>query len=165
MNVYLTSGTYDYLRTIQEDHPEQPVFLMNGEDNTVAYTEGDNIFQEPHVYEVVDQEGTFEHSGYVVMNNIPVTDEGRPLFEDRFKNRAGAIEDSPGFQAIRILRPTQGNTYTVLTLWKDVQSFEDWKNSQAFEKAHKNSGPQSEEKPSYVAGPAYLTKYHVIGEE
>lgn len=161
MSVYMTSGTYDYLAALKEKHPEQSVYLLQGEDNTVAYTEGKNIFDEARAYEIVDQEGTLQNEGYVVMNNIPVTDEGRPLFEDRFKQRAGAIEDSPGFQSIRILRPVQGNTYIVLTLWQDVQSFEDWKNSQAFQKAHQNNGPQSKEKPSYVAGPAYLTKYHM----
>ena len=161
MSVYLTSGTYDYLKGIQEEHGEDTVFLMQGEEKTLAYTEKDNVFQEPFVYEVVDKVGSMQHSGFVIMNNIPVTDEGRPIFEDRFKNRAGAVEDSPGFQAVRILRPTEGNTYVVLTQWDSVDSFENWKNSQSFQKAHQNSGPQSKEKPSFAAGPAYLTKYHM----
>lgn len=160
----MTSGTYDYLSSVKKDHPNQEILLMQEVDNTVAYTEGDNVFSEPHTYEIVDGEGTFESDGYIVMNNIPVTDEGRPLFEDRFKNRAGAIHESPGFQALRILRPGEGNTYIVMTQWKDEKSFEDWKNSQAFERAHKNSGPQSKEKPSFSAGPAYLTKYTMTSE-
>ncbi|QST00740.1 antibiotic biosynthesis monooxygenase [Pontibacillus sp. ALD_SL1] len=160
MNVYMTLGTYDYLASLTEKH-DQKIFLMQGESSALAYTEGENIFQEPRSYETVDHQGELQEEGFVVMNNIPVTDEGRPLFEDRFKNRAGAIEDSPGFQAIRILRPEEGNTYVVFTQWKDESSFEDWKNSQAFQKAHKNSGPQSTEKPSFSAGPAYLTKYHM----
>ncbi|MCD5324982.1 MULTISPECIES: antibiotic biosynthesis monooxygenase family protein [Pontibacillus] len=160
MNVYMTLGTYDYLASLAEKN-DQKIFIMQGENSALAYTEGENIFQEPRSYETVDHQGELQEEGFVVMNNIPVTDEGRPLFEDRFKNRAGAIEDSPGFQAIRILRPAEGNTYVVFTQWKDESSFEDWKNSQAFQKAHKNSGPQSKEKPSFSAGPAYLTKYHM----
>ncbi|KGX84737.1 antibiotic biosynthesis monooxygenase family protein [Pontibacillus litoralis] len=162
MKIFLTSGTYDYLQSIQQNHPNQQIYLMQGEGNTKAYAEGDNPFDEALTYEIVDQVNDFQHHGYVVMNNIPVTDEGRPIFEDRFKNRAGAIENTPGFLALRILRPLQGNTYTVLTLWKDEQSFEEWKTSQAFDKAHKNNGPHKKEKPGYIAGPSYLTKYHVI---
>lgn len=160
MTVYMTKGTYDYLEKVKNENPDQDILVMQEDaESALAYTEGDDVFSEPLKYEIVDGEGSFQSKGYVVMNNIPVTDEGRPLFEDRFKNRAGAIHKSPGFQALRILRPTQGNTYIVMTQWKDMKSFEDWKNSQAFQKAHKNSGPQSQEKPSFSAGPAYLTKY------
>ena len=53
----------------------------------------------------------------IVLNNIPVTPEGRPLFEARFKNRAGKIENQPGFKALRVLRPKDSDTYIVLTLW------------------------------------------------
>ncbi|KGX83778.1 antibiotic biosynthesis monooxygenase family protein [Pontibacillus marinus] len=165
MSVYMTSGTYEYLKSIQEKHGESTVLLMQGEDKTLAYTEEENIFQEPFVYEIVDQVGEMQEQGFVIMNNIPVTDEGRPLFEDRFKNRAGSVEDSPGFQAIRILRPTQGNTYIVLTQWDSVDSFEKWKNSQSFQKAHQNSGPENKEKPPFVAGPAYLTQYNMVKDE
>ncbi|KGX92620.1 hypothetical protein N781_14940 [Pontibacillus halophilus JSM 076056 = DSM 19796] len=162
MNVYMTKGTTDYLSKLQANASES-IWLMQNEDGALAYYEGDNNpFQEPLTYEVVDHVNELKQEGYVVLNNIPVTDEGRPIFEDRFKNRAGAIEDTPGFQAIRILRPTGGDqTYVVFTQWKDELSFLDWKESQAFQKAHRNNGPQSKEKPSYIAGPSYLTKYHM----
>jgi len=164
MNVYMTSGTYEYLKSIQEKHSDQNVFLMQGEEKSLAITENENVFQEPFVYEIVDQVGTMQEKGFVVMNNIPVTDEGRPIFEDRFKNRAGSVEDSPGFQALSILRPTQGNTYVVLTQWASVENFEDWKNSQSFQKAHQKSGSESKEKPPFAAGPAYVTKYSMDSE-
>lgn len=102
------------------------------------------FFEEGREYEIVDSVGSLQPKGYVVMNNIPVADEGRPVFEDRFKNRAGNVENMEGFQAIRILRPVKGNTYVVLTQWRNAQDFEDWKNSQSFEQAHKNSGPKHE---------------------
>lgn len=165
MSVFMTSGTYEYLKSIQDKHQDGTVFLMQGEDKTLAYTEEENVFQEPFEYEVVDKVGTVKETGYVVMNNIPVTDEGRPIFEDRFKNRAGSVEDSPGFQAVRILRPTSGNTYIVFTQWDSAQSFEDWKNSQSFQKAHKSSGPENKEKPPYIAGPSYITQYRMVHEE
>lgn len=117
MNVYMTNGTVDYLSAIQKQYPDQSIFLLENEESGLAYYEGEEelIFKEGRVYETVDFSGEVLSSGFVVMNNIPVRDEGRPIFEDRFKNRAGKIEEMPGFQAIRILRPKQGNTYIVFT--------------------------------------------------
>ncbi|MFD1017774.1 antibiotic biosynthesis monooxygenase family protein [Thalassobacillus hwangdonensis] len=163
MKVSMTNGTLNYLAKLENKHPEATIFLMQSEDKTLAYTEGEaQVFEEGRDYEVVDAVGDVKKDGFVVMNNIPVRDEGRPVFEDRFKNRAGGVEKMDGFQAIRILRPVSGNTYIVFTQWRNEQSFENWKNSQSFENAHKNSGPQHKEKPSFIDGNAYITKYHMI---
>ena len=70
------------------------------------------------------------------MNNIPVTEEGRPLLEYRFKNRAGLIESEPGFIAIRVLRPIKSDTYVILTVWQKESDFLKWTNSKSFHQAH-----------------------------
>lgn len=165
MNVYMTNGTVDYLSAIQKQYPDQSIFLLENEESGLAYYEGEEelIFKEGRVYETVDFSGEVLSSGFVVMNNIPVRDEGRPIFEDRFKNRAGKIEEMPGFQAIRILRPKQGNTYIVFTQWKDKESFENWKESQSFRKAHQHS--RSQQGPSFSAGPSYITMYSMVAPD
>ncbi|MBM7554114.1 antibiotic biosynthesis monooxygenase family protein [Thalassobacillus pellis] len=168
MKVSMTNGTLNYLAKLDKEHPEASLLFMQDEDKTLAYYEGDtSIFEEGRDYEIVDAVGEIQNSGFVVMNNIPVSHEGRPVFEDRFKNREGGVEKMDGFQAIRILRPLQGNTYVVLTQWRNEQSFENWKNSQSFEKAHKNSGPNHEKKPSFMDGQPYITQYSMVqfGEE
>ncbi|MYL51175.1 antibiotic biosynthesis monooxygenase [Halobacillus litoralis] len=164
MKVSMTNGTLNYLSKLSQQHPEASLFFMQDQDKTVAYYEGEDtsIFEEGRNYETVDHVGTMQSNGYVVMNNIPVSDEGRPVFEDRFKKRAGNVENREGFQAIRILRPLKGNTYVVLTQWRSEQDFEDWKNSKSFDEAHKKSGPQHQKKPSFIDGDAYITKYQMI---
>lgn len=163
MKVSMTNGTMNYLSKLSQQHPEDSLFFLQDNDKTVAYHEGEtSIFDEGREYETVDYVGTVQKTGYVVMNNIPVSDEGRPVFEDRFKKRAGNVENREGFQAIRILRPLKGNTYVVFTQWRSEQDFEDWKNSQSFEDAHKNSGPKHHKKPSFIDGDAYITKYQMI---
>ncbi|MFQ3543799.1 antibiotic biosynthesis monooxygenase [Halobacillus rhizosphaerae] len=163
MKVSMTNGTANYLAKLAQQHPDAGLLFMQDHDKTVAYYEGEDlsIFEEGRNFEVVDATGSLLETGYVVMNNIPVSYEGRPVFEDRFKNRAGQVENREGFQAIRILRPLKGNTYIVLTQWRNAQDFEDWKNSQSFDEAHKNSGPKHTKKPSFIDGPAYITKYHM----
>ncbi len=57
----------------------------------VHETDGDTIFKEGHAYEVLDASANLADSGFAVLNNISVTDEGRPLFEQRFSQRARLI--------------------------------------------------------------------------
>jgi heme oxygenase (mycobilin-producing) len=100
------------------------------------------------------------------LNNIPVTDEGRPLFEDRFLNRPRMIENEPGFVAIRVLRPLSSNTYTILTVWENEGAFENWQKSKAYEHTHKKRGTEAgidSAKPNIFESASYVTKYY-IGE-
>lgn len=160
----MTNGTVDFLQKLQQKHPEANMLVMENANGGLAYYEGNNddLFEEERVYETVDQVGELKPDGYVVMNNIPVTDEGRPIFEDRFKNRKGNIEGMPGFTALRILRPLQSSTYVVLTQWEDANSFQNWKSSQAFEQAHQNTDAHKRDRPSFSAGPAYVTQYNLV---
>ncbi|WP_082234703.1 antibiotic biosynthesis monooxygenase family protein [Halobacillus massiliensis] len=164
MNVSMTNGTLNYLVKLADEHKQDKVFVMQYQDKASAYYEGEisSFFKEGRDYEIVEKVGEVQSSGFVVMNNIPVSDEGRPVFEDRFKKRIGQVENMEGFQAIRILRPKKGNTYVVFTQWRNEQDFEDWKNSKEFEQAHQNSGPQHKQKPSFIDGKPFITKYHMV---
>lgn len=165
MYVYFTTGTTDFLEKIANKHPDQHMVLMENENHglLIHETEGNTVFNAPRSYEVIDTAGNLDGGGFIVMNNIPVTDEGRPLFEYRFKNRAGQIEKEPGFTAIRVLRPLKDNTYVILTMWQAEKFFTDWQNSNSFKKAHsKPSGASGEEKqPNIFAGPSFVTKYYL----
>ncbi|MFC3210430.1 antibiotic biosynthesis monooxygenase family protein [Planomicrobium okeanokoites] len=168
MNLFMTTGTYEYMKKMREKHPEETMVVMQGENTTLILheTEGKSIFQTPRRYEVVDGTGEFKEKGFFVFNNIPVTDEGRPIFEHRFKNRAGAIENEPGYVAFRVLRPLDSDTYVVLTEWESPAFFEKWKESQAFSKAHSKSEEAPASKPANIfAGSSYVTTYSAKPED
>ncbi|MCI2253496.1 antibiotic biosynthesis monooxygenase [Domibacillus sp. 8LH] len=169
MNVFITTGTYDFLKTIQKKHSKENILLMDGAQGAalVHETSGKTVFSTPRRYEVVDASGELVNRGYVVLNNIPVTDEGRPLFEHRFKNRAGAIENQPGFLSIRVLRPIKSDTYVIFTQWEDSASFENWKSSQAFNEAHKKRGTEGglDKKPNIFSGESYVTTFTIPNEQ
>ncbi|OLN23805.1 antibiotic biosynthesis monooxygenase [Domibacillus antri] len=169
MNVYITSGTYDFLKTIKKKHAGEKMVLMDGTESAalVHETNGKSVFESPRRYEIVDAAGDMAERGYAVLNNIPVTDEGRPLFEHRFKNRAGAIENEPGFIAIRVLRPLNSDTYVIFTQWEDVKAFENWKTSDAYSQAHKKRGTEEglDKRPNIFSGPSYLTTYTIPSED
>ncbi|WP_026692669.1 antibiotic biosynthesis monooxygenase family protein [Peribacillus kribbensis] len=170
MNFFITSGTADYLNVLKNKNAEENMIVLNGLDNALLLheTPKDTVFSTPRRYEVVDSKGELAQHGFVVMNNIPVTDEGRPIFEYRFKNRAGLIENEPGFIAIRVLRPTNSDTYVILTQWEGESSFSNWQNSQSFAQAHAKkggSGEQDAPQQTIFSGSSYVTKYAVYEEE
>lgn len=161
MNAYMTNGTFDFLKKLRDDYPAINFYYMSGDSSTLVYYEASSksIFSAGRSYEAIIENGDLQESGFVVMNNIPVTEEGTAVFEDRFKQRQQNVESMPGFQAFRLLRPKKGNTYVVLTQWASEDDFENWKNSDQFKKAHKDGGTKP---PAYFADRPFITSYQMI---
>ena len=87
---------------------------------------------------------------YVVMNVLTVPEGRGEVFEQRFANRAGMVENSPGFEHFELLRPVEGtDQYLVYTRWATRADFEAWQSSQAFESGHKGAS-----RPTPEGGPA-----------
>ncbi len=163
MFLYITSGTADYMEKIRKKYVDkETMIILHGSSNSILLHETDkkSLFATPRKYEVIDQVNTLEQKGYFVLNNIPVSDEGRPVFEQRFLNRARAIETEPGFIAFRLLRPLDSDTYIVLTQWTGPNSFEAWKNSQSFKNAHsKPDSAPGVKKQNIFNAASYITTY------
>ncbi len=76
-----------------------------------------------------------------VMNRIFVNPDFAEQFEERFRSRAGLVDEMPGFVSNQVLRPVMpGDPYIVLTLWESRAHFEGWTNSEAFKQGHARSG-------------------------
>ena len=78
----------------------------------------------------------------IVRINVLEVPEGRgEVLEQRFWQRAGEVEKTPGFESFELLRPTDGsNRYYVYTRWESEEAFESWMNSQRFEEGHARAG-------------------------
>ncbi|WP_108671898.1 antibiotic biosynthesis monooxygenase family protein [Peribacillus acanthi] len=166
MFVHITSGTFDFLRKKRDQHRDENMLLLQNAESTFLVHESNDkksFFSSPRSYEHVDAVGELKQKGFIVMNNIPVSKEGRPIFEHRFKNRPGQIENQPGFWAIRILRPLHSDTYIILTQWENEKSFNEWQNSQSFSHAHgqKQDGQEASSTTTIFSGSSYVTKYIV----
>ncbi len=138
MNIYMTSGTPEFMENLKEKFAGKGLIAMHGHGNSLLLheTEGKTVFQTPRRYEVVGSSGSLSKNGYFVFNNIPVTDEGRPVFELRIKDNAGAVESELGFIAFRLLRPLDTDTYIIMTEWSESTYYTRWKNSSSFKEAH-----------------------------
>jgi heme-degrading monooxygenase HmoA len=161
--LYITTGTTDYLKKVKDMHANETMLLLeSGEDAVLIHeTDGETVFKEPRCYEVIDAVGELG-GAFVVCNNIPVTDEGRPLFEYRFQQRARLIEHEPGFVAIRVLRPLSNDTYIIMTLWEGKEHFEHWQRSKAFAKAHEQRKEEQQSQQKIFPRPSYVTTYSVV---
>lgn len=74
---------------------------------------------------------------FVAINVLTVPPPMREMLEQRFANRAGAIDEMPGFEAFELLRPAEGqDAYFVYTRWESREAFEGWMSSQAFGQGH-----------------------------
>lgn len=138
------------------------IYLVDGEESTVLFEgEGGAAPQGFEAFEVLNAVGDINDGYFAVFNNIPVTEEGREMFESRFRNRAGKVEEEPGFAAIRVLRPLSSDTYIILTMWKDEASFKDWQASESYGQAHAKRGTAEgiDKKPNIFARPSFVKTY------
>ncbi|WP_368505503.1 antibiotic biosynthesis monooxygenase [Alkalihalophilus sp. As8PL] len=131
------------------------------EEAPLYYVERPTESQEGDMYTFLSAKGQLPPQGFVVMNNIPVTETGRAAFEERFNNRAGLVEEEPGFKAIRILRPESTDTYIVMTIWDNHESFTKWQESNAYKHAHKKRGTKEGLNTSIFPRPSFVTTYTI----
>lgn len=169
MNIYLTSGTTDFMETLRKRHSNESMIVMNGSGNSVLLheTAGKTLFATPRSYEVLSSSGTLKEEGFFALNNIPVTDEGRPVFEHRLLSRIDQIENEQGFIAFRLLRPVESDTYIVLTQWTNKGDFKSWEKSDTYKTVHESneSGAGLDKMPHIFTSAAYVTTYKTTQDD
>ncbi len=163
MNIYMTSGTPAFMETLRDKYPKEMIIAMHAGTNSllVHETTGKTVFQTPRRYEVLASSGALDDNGFFVLNHVPVTDEGRPIFEHSFKERTHALDNTLGFIAFRLLRPLQSDTYIVMTEWTSNTYYEMWKNSPSFHDAHLTGHAEAgiNSTPHLFTSAAFVTSY------
>lgn len=128
MNFYITSGTSDFMEKLITKFKKEAMYILYGIGETLLLheTEKKTVFQTPRKYEVIGKRNEIEQTGFFVLHHIPISDEGRPVFERYFLERIQGIEKKPGFIAFRLLRPKKSETYIFLSQWTSKNSYEVW---------------------------------------
>jgi heme oxygenase (mycobilin-producing) len=163
MNVYITTGTFEYLKGIEMRYPSESMVTMGNEDSALLLheTSKTSVFKEPRKYEVVGSSGLIGKEGFVVMNNIPIAEESRPLFEHQFKDLPSLLKKEMGLIAIRVLRPLSSNTYLILTIWESALTYEDRKT--LFDSELKKRYEKVNHSNIFTSAP-YVSKYSIPAE-
>lgn len=162
MKLFKWVGNAQNAQDILDSLSNQSFVHLKHDEETLILQEAESAdFDCTEAFEVLDQTGDLLEGRFAVLNNIPVTEGGRELFEQRFQNRAGLIEQEPGFVAIRVLRPLDSDTYVILTMWENEDSFKNWQQSQAYEKAHAKRGTDQgiDKRPNIFPRPSFVTTY------
>jgi|SRR5580700_10077174 len=82
------------------------------------------------------------------INAITVSEGSGDELAHRFAQRAGAVDQAPGFEGFELLRPTDGKaTWFVVTRWKDEASFLAWTASPAFAHGHRGAAGSDGQAP------------------
>ncbi|KRG16698.1 heme-degrading monooxygenase HmoA [Lederbergia galactosidilyticus] len=136
MYMYITAGTYSYLKKLEEQHPSEKMMLMQNIRTVELWHETDKntLFQSPRKYETIDTLGHFASEGFIACHYVPVRDENRPLFEYNFENKLSLIEKEEGLLAGRILRPLSSEVYIIMTMWQSERNYVRWEKSSTFTK-------------------------------
>lgn len=135
MYFYSTSGTPEFMETIQAKHSDLNMLLLFGQGNSLLMYETDkkkSVFATPRKFEVIDGRGEFEHRGFIGIENIPVVDESRPVFEQAVKKSVASLHQDSSCIAFRVLRPIKAETYLIITQWAGPASYDVWKQSSAY---------------------------------
>ncbi|MEK4801373.1 antibiotic biosynthesis monooxygenase family protein [Oceanobacillus sp. FSL K6-0118] len=162
MKAHMTNGTLDFLLKLEEKHPNISFHFMTSNSGALAYYENSDkkVFSAGRTYEIVKQSGNFIKKAYIVMNTITVYEEDQNVFEDRIKNRlVNKIDDC---HAYRFLKPVKGNKFVILTVWKSVENYNNWKKSQRFQDAQKILHAET---PAYPSDLPFTTSYFLYEKE
>ncbi|MHA6260196.1 antibiotic biosynthesis monooxygenase family protein [Sporosarcina sp. CAU 1771] len=163
MNIFLTSGTFDFMKSLREKYPSETMVVMSGAGNAVLLheTNGKSLFQTPRRYKTIGESGTLTEEGYFVFNNIPVTDEGRPIFEHQISKWLDSVDLQQRNVAFRLLSPIDSNTYIVLSQWSDAAGYHTWKNSTAAQQLDRLISNESgaSKMPHMFSSASYVTTY------
>mmetsp|Transcript_905 Transcript_905/g.1599 ORF Transcript_905/g.1599 Transcript_905/m.1599 type:complete len:352 (+) Transcript_905:111-1166(+) len=78
---------------------------------------------------------------FVAMNRFKIAKGQEAAFEQRWANRESSLKELPGFVNFHMLRrdadkAEDGYNFVSATVWKDRASFDSWRASQSFKKAH-----------------------------
>jgi|SRR5699024_3895774 len=166
MRAYMTSGTLDFLEKIAAKQSHLSFFYMTRASSTLAYYEDSenskSVFAAGRAFDIMISKGEVLEEGYVVMNHIPITEEGKPVFENRLKQREEPIGLLKGLQAFRLLKPMKGNIYIIFSQWTSKDDYDDWKQTEDYKTSLENHAVKP---PAYFASRPFINTYQMYIED
>ncbi|WP_099222031.1 antibiotic biosynthesis monooxygenase family protein [Listeria costaricensis] len=128
-NMYITTGTEHYLRQILQEHPNEPIILLQNFHQSLLFHEsaGPSVFREEATYRELQRQGDIRGFGTVVFEYIMVRDEETPLFLKTVQGLRLHLRDATGFQALILGQSTKNNKFLVVTFWHSERDYQLWK--------------------------------------
>src|SRR5690625_63302 len=124
---FMTTGTISFLKQLTKKHETIDFSFMKSEGATLVYYESEkkkSIFVSGRAYRILYDFKALEKNGFVVMDHIPVVDDGKDIFESKVKEFLPTITRAYGIQTIRFFKPNKSDTYCIMTQWKSENAYE-----------------------------------------
>jgi heme-degrading monooxygenase HmoA len=105
------------------------------------------------------------HMTVVKINAITVPADSGDELARRFAARAGAVDNTDGFEGFELFKPADGRTtWLVVTRWRDEASFQAWVQSPAFAHGHRSGAVRGGGDPAAPVGVhSELWSYEIAG--
>ncbi len=168
MNFYIAFGTPDFLKKLQNKHKTKNMnaFFNNETAMLLHETTKKSVFAAPRKYEIITGSGDISHANFASFTYVPVSDEGKPLFESQISNMSMLFQNVSGLVAYRVLRPIKSDSFVITTFWENASSYSDWSHSIAFEQLEqlieKNKAGLN---TTIFSGPVYTKTYYLLEDE
>lgn len=165
MYAFMTTGTAHFLKNITDKHPTIPFHFMRSGTSTLVYYEDKKkkgIFVSGRTYEILHTFGEINKKGFVVMQVIPVTEDGMKVFEDKSKKLLNIVEKTDGLIAHRLLKQLKGRQYIIFTQWKTELAYSKWEKSDISKEAGFSTLARL---PAYFAERPFTSTYTMIKDE
>ena len=101
----------------------------------------------------------------IKINVITVPSDSGDELAHRFAARAGAVDDTEGFQGFELLKPVDDRQqWLVITRWRDEECFQAWLGSESFAQGHRSAAERrGGSAPAPVATHSEVWSYVVAG--
>jgi|SRR5690625_392160 len=165
MWAFMTTGTMHFLKKITDSHPNIDFYFMEKAASTLVYyedTRKKGLFVSGRSFAILTEFGDLKKTGFIVMDTIPVIEDGMAVFEKRVKKHFPVIENTAGLQAARFLKQVKSNHYVILTQWKRERDYLIWQKSNI---AKQIDFINMARLPAYFAERPYTSSYVMMKEE
>lgn len=161
MYASMTIGTLRFLKQFSIKRPKIDFFYMKNlyENSFLVFYEHKrrrSVFAAGKTYQIIETINQLNIEGFVIMETLPITKDGQPLFEQEMKKKKKAMQKMPGFLAFRLLRPRRGHDYIVMSQWNKMSSYDKWK---------ENEQETLIKQPAYFASRPFTTSYIIVDLE
>ena len=135
MYLHTTSGTIDYLSTLQDKHPQISISARGPE--AVLYYEDDaeeSIFSANINYEILNSQGALDEDLPMSVFYIPAAGEGTHSLRGHLYDLAEELRAINGLVSYRVGINTRDENYVVMMKWADISIYNDFKHTDVFDK-------------------------------
>ena len=135
MYLHATTGTIDFMTSLQEKNPHVSISARGPE--AILYYEDNNessIFSTNMTYEVLNEQGSLDEALPVSMYYIPAAGDGTHSLRGHLSDLASELRNVNGVVSFRVGINTRDENYLVLIKWADMPIYNDFKHTDVYEK-------------------------------